>query len=199
MPALRFACALVALTLGFAIVTAAQTERAFPTNEEIGLLLTQADRGVEGYKTLLDEQETQIGKSVANDIAKDREALSALELVFKGLKNRRQAFNGTQGLIFMQSLHDVDRSLLRCVNTASSDSSGYLIAGNRDKAASLLHLSQSCMDLSMLIYTIIENTGSLYKRFIEAEDQWAAHSTQEARQCQDAMEKNKPKKFAPVF
>jgi len=201
MPRHRFICALVALlvVLQFAIVTNAQSEKVFPTDEEIGLLLAQADRTIQRYKLLLDEQEAEIGKSVADEIAKDRESLNTLETVMKGFKNKHSRFNSPQGFTFLESLHNADRNLLRCVNTASSGSTGYMIAGNRDKADALLRLSQSCMDVSLLIYTISENASTLYQHFIEAQDEWAAHSTQEARQCENALEKIRPRKLDPAY
>jgi hypothetical protein len=201
MPGLRFSSALLTLIfmVQFAIAANAQSEKVFPTDEEITLLLAQADRTIERYKPLLDEQETQIGKSVTDDIAKDRESLSTLEMVMKNLKNRRSAFNGLQGFTFLESLHGAERNLLRCVSSASSASTGYMIAGNRDKADDLLRLSQSCMDVSVLIYTITESAVTLYQHFIEAEDQWAAHSTQEARQCENTLEKIRPRKLDPAY
>lgn len=199
MPACRLVILLVAWMVLCAAIADAQTERAFPTDDEVGLLLTQTERALERYKPLLDEQEAQIGKSVADDVAKDREVVSSLEASIKTLSAKRQSFNGPLGFAFFESLADADRNALRCGFAASSQSGGYVIAGDHEKADALLHLSQKCMDISMLVYTISENASSLYKRFIQAEDQWAAHSTQEARQCEDALEKNRPKKFDPVF
>src|SRR6202035_4966787 len=113
MPPLRFSCAHVTLILmvQFAITANAQSEKVFPTDGEITLLLAQADRTIERYKPLLDEQETQIGKSVADEIAKDRQSLSTLEMVMKNFKNRRSAFNGLQGFTFLESLHDAERNV----------------------------------------------------------------------------------------
>ena len=201
MPDLRFTCALVVLIFifGFAIVVDAQSEKAFPTDEEIGLLLAQADRTIQRYKPLLDEQEAQIGKSVADEIAKERQAAGSLDMVMKSLKIKHSGFNGPLGFTFLESLHEADRNLLRCVNSASSGSIGYMIAGNREKADALLRLSQSCMDVSLLIYTISENAATLYTHFVEAQDQWAAHSTQEARQCENALEKIRPRKLDPAY
>ena len=203
MPCLRFACALIVLififALEFTIVADAQSDKAFPTDEEISLLLAQTDRTLQRYKPLLDEQETEIGKSIADEIAKDRQSLSTLETVMKTLKNRRSAFNGLQGFAFLESLHDADRTLSRCVNTAFSASTGYMIAGNRDKADSLLRLSERCMDVSLLISTTTESASTLYKHFIEAQDQWAAHSTQEARKCENELEKIRPRKLDPAY
>ena len=189
----------VAMMVSCAAIARAQSERAFPTDDEVALLLAQTGRALDRYKPLLDEQEAQIGKSVEDDVASDRKLVSSLETSMKVLSAKRQSFNGPLGFAFFESLVDADRNALRCGFAASSQSSGYVIAGDHDKADALLHLSQQCMDVSMLIYTISENASSLYKRFIQAEDQWAAHSTQEARQCEDALEKNRPKKFDPVF
>jgi len=196
---LRFSCALVLLVFGLAIAVDAQTEKTFPSDEEIGLLLAQSERTIQQYKPLLDEQESENGKSVADEIAKDRQSANMLELMVKAIKTQHSRFNGIQGFTFLDSLHDMERNLLRCVNTASSASTGYMIAGNRDKADSLLHLSQSCMDLSLLVYTINESAVTLYQRFIEAQDQWAAHSTQAARQCENALEKVRPRKLEPAY
>jgi hypothetical protein len=201
MPHLRFNRALIALILifGFATVTNAQSEKAFPSDEEIGLLVVQADRTIQRYKPLLDEQETEIGKSVADEIAKERQAVSSLDTLMKTLKNRHSAFNGPLGFAFLESLHEAERNLLRCVSSASSGSTGYMIAGNRDKADTLLRLSQSCMDVSLLIYTISEDVATAYKHFIEAQDQWAAHNTQAARKCENEMEKIRPRKLDPAY
>jgi hypothetical protein len=199
MPCPRFACVFLVLILGFAIMAEAQVEKAFPTEEEIDLLMAQADRAMQRYKPLLDEQETEIGKSVAPEIARDRQSAGTLELVLKSLQSQHSRFNGLQGFTFLESLHEVERNLLRCVNTASSGSTGYMIAGIRDKAADLLGLSQHCQDLSLLVYTINENAVTLYQHFIEAEDQWAAHSSQEARQCENALEKIRPRKLDPAY
>jgi hypothetical protein len=199
MPYLRFASVLVFLVFGFAFVADAQSEKAFPTDEEIGLLLVQSERTIEQYKPLLDEQQSENGKSVADEIAKERQSANMLELMVKAMKTQHSRFNGMQGFTFLESLHGMERNLLRCVSNSSSASAGYMIAGNRDKADALLHLSQSCMDLSLLVYTVTESAVTLYQHFIEAQDQWAAHSTQEARQCENTLEKIRPRKLEPAY
>lgn len=199
MPALRYACLIAVLICGVAAGVAAQNEKIYPSDEEIRLLLTQTDRAVQLYKPLLDEQENQIGKSAADDVASDREVVAALETSLKSISAERGYFNGTRGFEFLQRLGDADRSALRCGFAASSQATGYTIAGNHEKADALMRLSQSCQDLSTLFYTIPENANSLFRRFIVAQDQWATSSTQEARQCSQAMEKNKPKKFETVY
>ena len=199
MPALRCACLIAVLICEVAAGFAAQNEKIYPSDEEIRLLLTQTDRAVQRYKPLLDEQEDQIGKSAADEIANDREAVAALEASLKSISAQRGYFNGTRGFEFLQRLGDADRSALHCGFSAASQATGYTIAGNHEKADGLMRLSQSCQDLSTLFYTIWENANSLFRRFIVAQDEWAARSTQEARECSDTLEKNKPKKFETVY
>ena len=199
MPALRCAGVIVILIFGAAAGAAAQTEKIFPSDEEIRLLMTQTDRAVQRYRPLLDDQENQIGKSAADDVAGDRRAFDALDASLKSISGERGRFNGTPGFEFLQHLSDADRSALRCGFAASSQATAYTIAGNHEKADALMRLSQACLDLSTLFYTIRENANSLFRRFIVAQDQWASHSTQEARQCSDAAEKNKPKKFETAY
>lgn len=199
MPALRCACVIAFLICGAVSGVAAQNEKVYPSDEEIRLLMTQTDRALQRYKPLLDEQESEIGKSAADDVAGDRQAIAALETSLKGISAERGHFNGTPGFEFLQHLGDADRSALRCGFSAASQATGYTIAGNHEKADTLMRLAQACQDLSTLFYTIRENANSLFRRFIVAQDQWAARSTQEARQCSDTLEKNKPKKFETVY
>lgn len=50
----RCASTLVVPTVGFALVANAQTEKTFPTDAEINLVLTQTERAIQQYKPLID-------------------------------------------------------------------------------------------------------------------------------------------------
>lgn len=63
-------------------------EGAFPTDDEINLLLTQADRSMQHYKPLIDQEELQFGKSSAEAVAKDRGVVRAVETALHALKKR---------------------------------------------------------------------------------------------------------------
>ncbi len=65
-----------------------------------------------------------------------------------------------------------------------------MMAGNTDRAKSLLHLAQSCMNVSMLIYTVSENAGSLYERYVEAEEQLAVQGAEAAEKCVAILKNN---------
>ena len=62
----RCASALVLLNISFAVAANAQTAKPFPTEEEIKLVLTQTDRAIQQYKTAVDQEELQMGKSNAD-------------------------------------------------------------------------------------------------------------------------------------
>jgi hypothetical protein len=76
----------VLLTVGFAVVTNAQVDKPFPTDDEINLLLTQVDRAVQQYKLVIDQEEIQMGKSYADAVARDRKVVNALEVALKAFK-----------------------------------------------------------------------------------------------------------------
>ena len=83
---IRCACAFVLLTVGFAVVTNAQVDKPFPTDDEINLLLTQVDRAAQQYKLVIDQEEIQMGKSYADAVARDRKLVNALEVALKAFK-----------------------------------------------------------------------------------------------------------------
>ncbi len=190
MPLFPCTSALVLLTISFAIAANAQTEKTFPTDDEINLMLTQTERAIQQYKPLIDQQELQMGKSATDAGANDRQVVSALETAVKALHVKPQRFNGPLGFNVFEWLDDADRNALLCGSGASTQATLQMMAGNKDKATSLLHLAQSCSDVSTLIYTVSENAGSLYQRYVEAEQQLAVQAAEVAEKCTEILKKN---------
>lgn len=190
------ASALILLTISLVVVANAQTEKSFPTDDEINLVLTQTERAMRQYKPLIDQEETQIGKSAADAVVQDRKVVNALETAVKAFRGNPQGFNGPLGFAFFEWLDDADRNALLCGNGAATQATLQMMAGNADKASTLLHLSQSCMDVSSLIYNVSENAGSLYQKYVEAEEQLAAQGAEVAQKCADILKNSgiKPKK-----
>ena len=93
------------------------------------------------------------------------------------------------GFAFFEWLDDADRNVLLCASGSASQSTMHMIAGDTDKANILINLSKSCMDLSALIYTVSENAGSLYQRYVEAEEQLATQGSEVAQKCTDILKK----------
>ncbi|MFZ0963454.1 MAG: hypothetical protein WAO35_21545 [Terriglobia bacterium] len=190
MALFRCTPALVLLSIGFAVVANAQTEKTFPTDDEINLVLTQTERAIQQYKPLIDQEEVQMGKSATDAVARDRQIVNALETAVGAFKGKPQGFNGPLGFTFFEWLDDADRNAVLCGSGASGQATLQMMAGNKDKAESLLHLAQSCSDVSTLIYTVSENAGALYQRYVEAEEQLAVQGAEVAEKCTDILKKN---------
>jgi len=71
VPLLRPALIMALLISCFAPFVRGQDEMTFPTDNEIQLLLTQADRAMQQYKPLIDQEELCLGKIGAEAVAKD--------------------------------------------------------------------------------------------------------------------------------
>ncbi len=61
-----------------------------------------------------------------------------------------------------------------------------------EAANPLMRLSQSCMDVSTLIYTISENASALYTRYAKSEQDLAEYAYNTLQKCGDALKKVAP-------
>src|SRR5579863_2778943 len=113
---MRNALAFTALVLATWPCFAQNNDKPFPSNDEIRLLLTQADRAMEQYKAAVDLEEIQFGKSSAEaeGVAKDREVSAGYEIMSKGMKAKPQAFNSRFGFEIVTLLDDASRNSLLC-------------------------------------------------------------------------------------
>lgn len=168
---------------------AQKPETNFPTNEEIKLVLTQAGRAVDGYKPFLDLEQKTLGENGKAAAQKDREVVKALETAIAAFGKQPQAFNGSLGFAFFEWLDDASRNALACANGASNDLAQSILSGDKEKADSDLQLGQGCMNASTLLYTVSENAGALYTRFVKSEEQLAKYGAQVAIQCADILKK----------
>jgi hypothetical protein len=116
--------------------------------------------------------------------------VNGLETAVKAFKRKPQGFNGPLGFAFFQWLDDASRNALLCGSGVSAQAALQMMAGNTGKANSLLHLAQSCNDVATLIYTVSENAGSLYLRYVEAEEQLATQGAEVAKRCVEILKKN---------
>ena len=70
------------LFVGFAVVVHTQDQKTFPdfpTDDEINLLLTQADRALVQYKVVIDQEQIEMGKSGAEAVVRHRQVVNPLE------------------------------------------------------------------------------------------------------------------------
>jgi len=155
----------------------------FPTDDEIRLLLTQAERAIGQYKLLLDQEQMMLGEKGSEAVAKDRQVVENIEIAIKAFRKNPQGFNGPLGFAFFEWLDDADRNALLCATTSLNDSTTSMLTGDKDGAQAGLHLAQGCMDASALIYTVSENAGALYARYVEGEEKLAKEGLRVAEKC----------------
>jgi hypothetical protein len=155
--------------------------------DEIRLVLTQADRAIGQYKPLLDQEAKMLGNEGAEAVAKDREVVAGIEMAIKGFGKNPQAFNGPLGFSFFEWLDDASRNAVLCSTNAMGKAFESLLDGNKDQAESALHLSHNCTDASTLLYTVSENAGALYTRWVEGAAKVAEEGAQIAAKCSEIL------------
>jgi hypothetical protein len=183
---------LLVVLISFAFVCVApaipaQDETAFPSDAEVQLLATQAQRAVQQYKPLIDEQKLLSESADAESLTRDREVVQALDVVLNSLKQNPQGFNGPVGFAFLGLLNDGGRNALVCSTVSMGSLSQQMTLGNTKNKSQLIHLSESCMDASTLFYTVSENAGSLYERYVKAEQALAQKGFKVAERCTAAL------------
>jgi hypothetical protein len=164
---MRSATAVTAFLFFFPILCLAQKVQTLPNNDEIDLVLTQTERAIQQYKPLIEQEATQLGDQGHEAAVKDRQVLDNLELACQAFRKNPQGFNGPLGFAFFEWLDDASRNALLSANYSSTQIAVRLIDGKTSDANSLLHLAQAYNDVSTLIYTVSENAGALYQRYIE--------------------------------
>jgi hypothetical protein len=180
----------VLLFLGCASIGQTQeTDKPFPSNDEIDLLLTQADRAMEQYKAAVNLEEQDMEKTPEEEgaVAKDRDVYAGWEVVSKGMKVKPQAFNSRFGVEIVLLLDDASRNAVVCSSQAAlrATSSSTVV-----EAQSFLHLAQTCLDTSTLVYTVSENAAALYRKYLEAEEQLTNKATDFVTRCTDILKRN---------
>lgn len=182
----------VLLLFGCATVGQAQDkDKPFPSTDEIKLLLTQADRAMEQYKTAVNLEEIQFEKSSgeADAVAKDREVAANFEIISKGMKTKPQLFNSRFGFEIVTLLDDAVHNILLCSTQAAMDIPR---ASSVSEAQSFLHLAQACSDASTLLYTVSENAAALYEKYLAAAEVLENETADVATKCTDILQKNPP-------
>jgi len=193
MPLFRCGC-VVLFFITSTSLTCAQDKTTFPTSVEINLMLTQAERAVQLYKPLIDKQERLLGKKTQDGLARDRKVVQALEMAIEAFRKDPQGFNGPLGFALFEWIDDADRNALLCATGATTEATKFLLDGNASHADDLVRLGQSCSDASALLYTVSENVGALYTRYVKGEGELAQEGAAVAQKCADALKSAASKK-----
>jgi len=121
------------------------------------------------------------------ETAKDREVVQGLETAIKAFRKNPQGFNGPLGFTFFEWIDDADRNALLCATGATNEATSYLLDKKVDQARELIQLAQSCSDAATLIYTVSENAGALYSRYVGGEEKLAQDGAKIAQECANVL------------
>jgi len=161
----------------------------FPTDDEIRLVLTQAERAIREYKPLLDMQEKTFGKAGAEAVKKDRETVHGIDVAIVAFGKNPQAFNGPMGFAFFEWLDDACRNALLSSESAMNSATEGLMGGDKQKAQTNIELAKDLVNVSTVLYTVSENAGALYARYVAGEDKLAQVGLKAATDCLDILKK----------
>jgi hypothetical protein len=191
MMVIRILCVTVFVLCTVSCTRAQKRDTHFPTDDEIRLVLTQTERAVTEYKLLLDMEEKVFGKEGSDAVVKDRETVRGLDAAITGFRKDPQAFNGPMGFAFFEWLDDAGRNALLSSVSASSTGAAALIDGDTEKARSNLELAKDLGSVSTTFYTVSENAGALYARYVEGEEELATQGLKVATDCANILKKKK--------
>src|SRR5258708_40332713 len=97
-----------------------------PSDEEINLLVTQAERGMDDYKTLLAQGQQLLGES-----PRDRKVLETWEFARKVLRTKPQGFNSVAGFYVVTILYDSSMNVAILGSSAAGPSVKKNTSGKR--------------------------------------------------------------------
>ena len=164
-------------------------EHMFPSDEEINLLVTQAERGMDDYKTLLAQGQQLLGES-----PRDRKVLETWEFARKVLRTKPQGFNSVAGFDVVTMLDDASRNAAIWASSAAVQVVKEITSGKvSPKTDLLVTLIQNANSTCTLLYTVSENAAALYTRFLSWQEETTSKAVSTLQDCTDILKKRPPK------
>jgi len=172
---------------------AQENELKFPAEQQIDLLITQSERAFDSYENTLQLEAQLVGGP--ESVAKDREVLNTARKVLATLKaNPSKAFNSPMGFLLVTNLDDASRNMAVCMGQGGMQSANAAQAGKVNLAMSNVHISQTCLDTSQLLYTVSESALDLYAQYLSTEYKLTQQAADRLQQCVDLLKKSAPKR-----
>ena len=179
---------LLLLSTEFARSQEEKEEHPFPTKDQIQLLLTQSERAFEVYDQTL-KQEAEMGDDWKKALVNDKAVLANARDLLARLKTSPDGFNTPAGFLLVGGLDDASRNMSVCMGQAGMQSATSAMTGNVSDGQRFLHLTQSCLDASTLLYTVSETAFNMFSEYLLAEDGMTKKSMSGLAQCVDILKK----------
>lgn len=166
-----------------------QTNKTFPTDDEIALVVSQTERALSGYEASVKQEEKLSGKP--SEVENDKRVINGLTVMSKGIGAQPQKFNSPVGFTFVLLLDDASRNAALCNTGAIQKGIKATVTGDTNAAQEYLRLAQACSDVSNLLYTVSENAGALYQRYVNGEESLAMDAVTTMNQCVAKLKQTK--------
>ena len=177
-----------------------RSREQFPTEEQIKLLLTQAERAFDQYESSIKLENQLSGGDLPSDlqsmISKDREVLKMGRAVIGDIQKNPKSFNSPLGFLLIGQLDDASRNMAICDGQAGMEAADAIQKANTTEGFSKLHIAQACLSSSVLLQTVSETAFNMYSQYLLANYQLyqrtfeTMQKTSEALRTCDGMLKN---------
>ncbi len=157
-----------------------------PTEDQIKLLVTQAERAFLVYEDTLRQETPLKGSNIS--IPKDREVLLGAGKDIGSIKTNPQYFNAPMGFLFVGDLDDASRNMALCYAQAAVESALDFAMGDTSAASSKQNIAQSCRDASVLLQTVSETAFRLYAQYLMANFQDGQQKSEALDKCMDTLQ-----------
>ncbi len=158
----------------------------FPSEDDIKLLLVQADRAFSNYEQAVNAELATLGKNSGAE--KDREVLIAARDLIPRLQKSPQGFNGPAGFLLITSLDDASRNMAVCMSQGMTQvSTGLAVGLKPSDLERQMGLAQNCVNVSTLLYTVSENAVNLYDKYLLANYDLQQRQQDAIEQCMKAI------------
>jgi hypothetical protein len=166
---------------------------AFPSKDQINLVVSQADRAFDSYASAVQQESELSGdtQQIQQMVSKDAQVLELGRKVIGALKENPELFNGPMGFLLVGGLDDASRNMAICQGQAGMQAITALQTGDAVTSALRLQLGQNCIDTSTLLYTISETAFSMYTNYLTAYTELTGSLFEELNKCTGILKSQK--------
>lgn len=187
---IRIACVLFAVCCVVATAAAKQADSKYASDEEINLLMGQADRAMKQYEQIVAQEKQLLGESV--DTATDAKLLQAWKAVKTALDKDPQKYNSFAGFDIVTMLDDAARNAALVSNSAATELIKQLTSSKvNSKSDLLVTLMQNADSAGTLLYTVAESAAATYLRFLHWQNETFNEAVTELTKCAAMVKKPK--------
>jgi len=160
----------------------------YPSDEEINLLMSQADRGMALYEQVVAQEVKLLGNSAS--AGTDMKLLEAWKSVRGALGKDPQKFNSFAGFDIVTIIDDAARNVAIISGSAGGELLQQVMAGKTNgDSDSLITLMGNSNSAGTLLYTVAESASALYLRFLHWQDSTLQESVKALAKCANMTKK----------